>query len=194
MKPDSFVRMQSPTAARALAVIDGLTVIELVVVLAIAAILTAVAVPAYNSFVLSKREAALIDSLASSFNYARSEAVKHNLQGGVTVCPSLDGATCGGTAWSGGWVVVDALGHPPLQKVAAPAESITVTARGSATGVTFQSNGWVTPAILTAITVCDNRGAAHALELEVNSTGRVIVSHNPGQTVAGATLTCPKNL
>ena len=76
--------------------------IELLVTLTVAGILFAIGVPAFNSFLQNDRDLGQINSLVSSFNYARSEAVKRASQNGITVCPSPDGATCGGTAWSGG--------------------------------------------------------------------------------------------
>ena len=108
----------------------------------------------------------------------------------MSISPN-NATTCGGANWAGGWIVVDTLGDPPLQTVPALAGSNTLTVTGSATGITFQSSGLVTPSALTSITLCDIRGATYAREVEINATGRVIASQTPGQTVAGAALTCP---
>jgi len=178
----------------------GFTLIELLMTIVVAGILLGIAVPSFRSFVLNDRDIGQINSLVSSLNYARSEAVKVASPTGITVCPSVDGQTCsGGTAWAGGWVVVDTnnadcggAACPALQSVPALAGTNTVTPVGAATGITFTSSGVVTPAGTTlTIRICDTRGAAFARDVEVNSTGRVAASQTPGQSVTGAALVCP---
>ena len=73
---------------------QGFTLIELIVTIVVGAILSALAIPAFQAFVMNDRDSAQINSLAYSFNYARSEAVKRASSNGVTVCPSLDGLNC----------------------------------------------------------------------------------------------------
>ncbi len=172
--------------------IIGFTLIELLVTLTVGGILAAIAVPAFNTFVLNDRQVGQLNSLASSLNYARSEAIKQNLAGGITVCPSVNGTTCSGTNWFGGWIVTDSNPlDPPLQTVPALGGSGSWTVTGSQTGITFQSSGMVTPSATSTFTVCDARGAAFARELEVNSTGRVASSSTQGVSVSGAPLVCP---
>jgi type IV fimbrial biogenesis protein FimT len=183
----------------------GFTLIELVVTIAVGAILTAIAIPAFQSFVMNDRDSAQVNSLAYSFNYARSEAVKQDLASGVTVCPSSTGnPPCNGTAWQQGWIVyyTDANGvNQVLQAIPALSSSSgnTVTAGGSPTnGITFLSSGMASGlagAAITAplqITVCDQRGAAYARDVEVNVAGRVAASQKVGLAVDQATpLACP---
>ena len=81
----------------------GFTLIELMVVLAIAAILTSVAVPSFRSMIQNNRLATQANELTGTMNFARSEAIKRGSR--VTVCVSADQTTCtGGTAWAGGWI------------------------------------------------------------------------------------------
>lgn len=181
----------------------GFTLIELVVTVAVGAILTAIAIPAFQSFVMNDRDSAQVNSLAYSFNYARSEAVKQDLPGGVTVCPSGGGLPCNGSAWQQGWIVyyTDANGvNQILQTVPALSSnnSNTVTAGGSATtGVTFLSSGMATGlagAITTPlqVRVCDQRGATYARDVEVNMAGRVAASQKVGFAADQVTpLVCP---
>ena len=167
----------------------------------VAGILLGIAMPAFRSFVLNDRDIGQINSLVSSLNYARSEAVKVASPTGITVCPSGGGTTCAPAApWSGGWIVVDTnnadcggAACPPLQSVPALVGSNTVTPVGATTGITFSSSGLVAgpPGTTLTIRVCDTRGAAFARDVEVNATGRVAASQTPGQSVTGAALVCP---
>jgi type IV fimbrial biogenesis protein FimT len=180
---------------------QGFTLIELIVTVVVGAILTTLAIPAFQSFVMNDRDSAQINSLAYSFNYARSEAVKEDLPGGVTVCPST-GAICSGTAaWAQGWIVyyTDANNTTQiLQTVPALAGSNNVTPAGAATtGITFLSSGKATGLAGSMmqqlhIKVCDQRGASFAHEVVVNQLGRVAASQTPGFGINGTTpLACP---
>lgn len=79
------------------------------VVVALLAILAALAVPSFNSFLARSAVDAAADALASDFRFARTEALKRtNL---VIVCRSSTGEACSeaGGAWRDGWMVfVDA--------------------------------------------------------------------------------------
>jgi type IV fimbrial biogenesis protein FimT len=182
----------------------GFTLMELIITILVAAILTTIAVPAFDSFVKNDRDSAQVNSLAYSMNYARSEAVKRDLATGVSVCPSLDGVNCNGTAWASGWMVyyVDpATGaNVSLQTVPALTGGNTVSSHGAATtatGITFLSSGMATGlagpmATPLQINVCDTRGATYARDIEVNVAGRVAASPKPGTAVDGVTpLACP---
>jgi len=172
--------------------------IELLVTLLVASILVSVGVPSYKTFVLNDRDTSQANSLVSSLNYARSEAVKMNSATGVTVCPSSDSQTCNnGNSWATGWIVFDTLPGTLipniLQAIPATSGGNTLNARGAGqAGVQFSSSGQLAgPATTLQITICDSRGAAFARDVEVNTTGRVAASQNVGLSVAGAALVCP---
>ena len=181
---------------------EGFTLIELIVTIVVGAILATIAIPAFQAFVMNDRDSAQINSLAYSFNYARSEAVKEDLPGGVTVCPST-GAVCSGTtAWAQGWIVyyTDANNTTQiLQTIPALAGSNSVTPAGAAnaaTGITFLSSGMATGLAGSMnqplhIKVCDQRGAGFAREVVVNQFGRVAASQTAGFAIDGTTpLAC----
>ncbi len=83
---------------------NGFTVIELVVTVAIVAILATIAVPAYTTMMINNRMAGEINDFVGSLHFARSEAIKRGLN--VVVCKSSDGNTCTTAGdWSLGWVI-----------------------------------------------------------------------------------------
>jgi type IV fimbrial biogenesis protein FimT len=80
----------------------GFTLIELMITVAIAAIVLAIAIPSFTSQIANNRSAALGEDFATAVNFVRSEAVKR--RGRVSLCASADGATCAG-AWTDGFIV-----------------------------------------------------------------------------------------
>lgn len=82
----------------------GFTLIELMITLAVAAVVLGIGIPSFNSTVLNNRSLALGGELASAINFARAEAVKRSAR--VSICPSLDGVVClGASDWAKGWMV-----------------------------------------------------------------------------------------
>jgi type IV fimbrial biogenesis protein FimT len=128
----------------------GFTLIELMVVLTIAALLFAIGVPMFRNAALGGRLSAAANNLLASIQLARSEAIKRNLP--VTVCASSDGATCaGGGGWEQGWIVVDS-GAVVIQKQAGLPDGYQMTQAGGTTPIAFQPVG--IGATTAAITVC----------------------------------------
>jgi type IV fimbrial biogenesis protein FimT len=84
----------------------GFTLIELMVVLAVAAVLLSLAVPAMQSFVYKGRARALVTEFSRTLWLVRNQAVGQGAA--VTVCPQAAGqATVCGSAvgdWANGWI------------------------------------------------------------------------------------------
>lgn len=82
----------------------GFTIIELMIVLVIAAIALGLALPSFSNLIRNNELATARDSLLDAFQFARSEAVSRNTE--VSICPSNNGATCtAGASWADGWII-----------------------------------------------------------------------------------------
>jgi type IV fimbrial biogenesis protein FimT len=120
---------------------DGVTLIELVVTLALLAVLVALAVPSFSDAGLPSQLRAVADKLVGAVQFARSEAIKRDTT--VVLCASADGQTCdaGATNWNEGWIVTSGgLPAPLLTEPAAPNGYHVTPAAGSA-AISFQSSG-----------------------------------------------------
>lgn len=89
--------------------INGFTLVELMVTLAILTLLLAIGVPSMQGFLASRQAQAQADTFASALRYARSEALKRSQT--VTMCltttPDTVTPTCNaaGTDWNSGWLI-----------------------------------------------------------------------------------------
>lgn len=171
----------------------GLTLVELLIVMAVAAALIATAVPAFQWIIMGDRSLAQATSLLVSLNTARSEAIKQDLPGGVTICPgpAADGISCNSTAnWAQGWMVRNPQGGIPVSVVPALGGGNVLSVSPNVTQLTFYSDGSVSNAV--AFTLCDSRGASYARYTQVSQMGRVAASNSVGHDLANAPLTCPQ--
>jgi type IV fimbrial biogenesis protein FimT len=86
----------------------GFTVTELVMVMTIIGIITAIGVPSFKYVTVSNRISSEINGLLGDMQFARSQAIKQGLT--VTVCTSSNSTaaqpTCNaGDVWNTGWIV-----------------------------------------------------------------------------------------
>lgn len=81
----------------------GFTLVELVVVMALVALLVTIGIPGFNNVIRDNRLITGTNELVASMALARSEAVKRGIP--VTVCASTDGAACTASNWEQGWIV-----------------------------------------------------------------------------------------
>ena len=80
----------------------GVTLVELLVTIAIVAILVAIGFPSFQSSMRSNRVATANNELMASLSLARSEAIRSVRGGGL--CATSDGQSCS-NSWSDGWHV-----------------------------------------------------------------------------------------
>ncbi len=82
----------------------GVTLIELMITLAVVAIVVMAGLPMLGDFTRDSRVVSRTNDLVATLNFARSEAVKRAEF--VSLCPSSDQTSCtGGTDWTVGWIV-----------------------------------------------------------------------------------------
>lgn len=89
--------------------VRGLTLIELLTVIAIVAILAAVGVPGFRALLLQQRLAAASQAFVAALGMARIEAIRRGEP--VGVLPE------GGAGWNGGWAVAAEAGGAGAQRV-----------------------------------------------------------------------------
>lgn len=179
----------------------GFTIYELMIVVAIAAILVGIGVPTFQATVKNNRMTSNLNAFVTSLNQARSEAVKQNLP--VRVCASSDGTTCGGAGvnWEQGWVVFVDRDNDGVIDDGNDCDNnatddciITVQSelhgeiqlRSTVNSISYFGSGTSNGA--DTFTICDSRGADHAKAVVVSSTGRPSISKKEAD---GTALSCP---
>ena len=146
----------------------GYTMLELVMVIAIVAILATIAMPGFKYVTTSNRIASEVNGLLGDMQFARSEAVKEGQSVTVCIAANANLNSCAGAAggnWALGWIVfldtnnnqqVDA-GEAVIR--AQPAFSGTDTfVAGSAAfnSVTFNRLGYAPTGVTTNISLHDS--------------------------------------
>jgi type IV fimbrial biogenesis protein FimT len=121
----------------------GLSLVELMIVLALAALLTSLAAPSMRSLWVQRSVLLAAEALVSDLRYARSEALQRARP--VLVCQSDNGLSCAGdrSAWAAGWLVfVDSNANGALDTVNSdgPADDLLRVQSGLADMVSVSSN------------------------------------------------------
>ncbi|MGH8426952.1 MAG: GspH/FimT family pseudopilin [Gammaproteobacteria bacterium] len=82
----------------------GFTLIELLVTIALLAIFSLIAVPAYRNFIAANRAATELNTFVAHLQYARIAAMQNGTN--VSMCVSEDGVSCKGAGnWNEGWMI-----------------------------------------------------------------------------------------
>lgn len=145
------------------------TLIELLITLAILAILLAIAVPSFRDLTQNNRTQTIANDLTTALQFARSEAVKRG--GRVDIC-RRNGDVCANAAdWGNGWLV-KVNGGAVLRVWEAVGDRDSVT--GPAETLTYRPNGLLTKTTESAFTVAfDNCTGKLQYSITLTATGRV---------------------
>jgi len=158
---------------------NGFTIIELMITVFVVAIVAALGTPTFISTIQNNRLASQTNTLLSSLNYTRSEAVK--LGSTVSICSSSDLATCNNSAnWETGWIIfrdTDSSGtlngaetvlriHEALEG----GNTLRTSGFSSTSNLSFNSRGML--AATGTFVLCDSRGATDARAIVMNVSGQ----------------------
>lgn len=134
--------MQCTSTARDARSDAGFTLIELMVTVAVLAILLGIALPSFLDSFERSRERAALESVTTAVKYARSEALNRNRQ--VTLCASNAAQTgCSGAAdWAAnGWLALVVNPAPPNTVLRVWDRPSGQTAINAPAQVLFNANG-----------------------------------------------------
>lgn len=143
----------------------GFTLVELLVVMAIAAILAAMAGPAFTEMIARQRTKAAATDLYLSMNKARSEAIKRNAN--ITINPV-------GGNWQAGWQVTDT-GGVALENHGA-VTNLTIT--GSAS-IVYQGSGRIQGTTAPSLVVTSTTYSSIYRTVSAELSGRPYVQASP---------------
>jgi type IV fimbrial biogenesis protein FimT len=154
----------------------GFTLYELLLTLALVAIICGLALPSFGKIIANGRLRTEVNALFHAVHLARQESVvRRNV---VSICPSLDGASCTATLdWSGGWIMFNNSDRddPPVRDRgeallqahrAGPEVRITANRRG------FTLRSTELRATNGTLVVCDPAGRVTPRALVISYTGR----------------------
>lgn len=142
---------------------NGFTLIELMIVIAILAVVAGMGLPGFRTLMQNNNLASQTNGMLGALQLARSEAVTRRQQ--VTVCPSSDQSTCNSVDWSDGGLARRNDGTV-IRVIPASADTSIL----GAASIAYAADG--TSAGGGVLRICDERGNANSRTISVNAAGQ----------------------
>ena len=159
---------------------NGFTIIELMIVIAILALLAAIAAPNFSGMIKDSRLSSANADFMAALQLAKSESVARVTP--VSICRANSGFTgCAASGnWAQGWIIFsdgDGDGTVDGGDVVLHAHEAlgNLTYRGTAqakTDITFNPSGSTSITSIQVIIACDDRGFASGKGILITITGR----------------------
>ncbi|PLY17285.1 MAG: hypothetical protein C0631_00025 [Sedimenticola sp.] len=175
---------------------SGFTLVELIVTIAIAAIILTIGIPSFRTLIANSTVTSEVNQLVAYMHLARSEAIKRGRN--AVLCATSDGQTCSKSIeWQHGFMVFADLNknrtkdaddviltvHQPKEK------RIRILSAKSNYGrktISYYPSG-MSPGSTATIEFCDSEGIGTSKAVIVSNTGRPRVSDKRPD---GAEITC----
>ncbi len=164
---------------------NGFTLVELMITLAVVAILLTVGIPNFRDFIYDNRLTTQANKFVADTALARSAAVKYQRDAQICVSTSYNTATpacTGGTDWGTGWIVwvdkdrdntVDAADDEVI-RVAEPVAGSTTFTSAARTEFTYNSRGFINAT--DTLSLCDSRTAETGRDITIRPSGHLNIS------------------